>query len=116
MLPSSARDRKHDDHDAHWPRVSLPHPFSTMRVPVPPRLYHFRLVRRSWAIRIAVLAVLVVGSFVLLKLLRARTLVFAAHDLQRVWEWEIASGHHPGVKPSAFSRPRREQLLTRTRR
>jgi len=32
------------------------------------------------------------------------SLVFAREDLQRVWEWEIASGHYPSSRKSAFSR------------
>ncbi|KAJ3827460.1 hypothetical protein EV361DRAFT_914666 [Lentinula raphanica] len=27
------------------------------------------------------------------------TLVFEKEDLQRIWEWEIASGHHPSTRP-----------------
>jgi WD repeat and SOF domain-containing protein 1 len=27
------------------------------------------------------------------------TLVFEKEDLQRIWEWEIASGHHPSIRP-----------------
>lgn len=29
------------------------------------------------------------------------TLVFAREDLQRVWEWEIASGHYPSSRKGA---------------
>ncbi|KAJ4483748.1 glycosyltransferase family 32 protein, partial [Lentinula aciculospora] len=28
------------------------------------------------------------------------TLVFEKEDLQRIWEWEIASGHHPSTRPT----------------
>ena len=30
------------------------------------------------------------------------TLVFSREDLQRVWEWEIASGHYPSSRKSVF--------------
>lgn len=31
-----------------------------------------------------------------------RTLVFRREDLRRIWEWEIASGHYPSRRASAF--------------
>lgn len=31
------------------------------------------------------------------------TLVFEKEDLQRIWEWEIANGHHPSTQPSELS-------------
>lgn len=31
------------------------------------------------------------------------TLVFARQDLQRVWEWEIASGHYPSSRKSMYA-------------
>jgi len=30
------------------------------------------------------------------------TLVFRREDLQRIWEWEIASGHYASARPSEF--------------
>lgn len=30
------------------------------------------------------------------------TLVFRRADLQKIWEWEIASGHYPSTRPSAY--------------
>jgi WD repeat and SOF domain-containing protein 1 len=30
------------------------------------------------------------------------TLVFRRAELQKIWEWEIASGHYPSNRPSAF--------------
>ncbi|KZW00555.1 hypothetical protein EXIGLDRAFT_711121 [Exidia glandulosa HHB12029] len=75
---------------------------SRFRIPIPPRLYQLRLLARpSWLIRLVVAAVLVLGSYALLsRLLRSgTTVVFELRELQRVWEWEIASGHHPGRNP-----------------
>lgn len=31
------------------------------------------------------------------------TLVFQREDLQRIWKWEIASGHYPSGEPCAFN-------------
>jgi WD repeat and SOF domain-containing protein 1 len=31
------------------------------------------------------------------------TLVFRREDLQRIWSWEVASGHYPSSQSSAFS-------------
>lgn len=31
----------------------------------------------------------------------ARTLVYGREDLQRIWKWEIESGHYPSRKASA---------------
>lgn len=30
------------------------------------------------------------------------TLIFESEDLQRIWHWEISSGHYPSHHPSAF--------------
>lgn len=32
----------------------------------------------------------------------APTLVFRREDLQRIWKWEVASGHYPSNEPSRF--------------
>ena len=31
------------------------------------------------------------------------TLVFKREDLQRIWKWEIASGHYPSRRPRALT-------------
>lgn len=33
------------------------------------------------------------------------TLVFGRLDLQRIWKWEISSGHYPSQEPSTCSQP-----------
>lgn len=92
VLPSVSRDRKFDDpasqHSSIMARLRLP------------RLRAV-LVRPSLAVRIVVVLIMLCGTLLLVRWLRIRptTLVFAQQDLQRVWEWEIAAGHHPGSRP-----------------
>jgi DDB1- and CUL4-associated factor 13 len=40
------------------------------------------------------------------------TLVFRREDLQRIWNWEIESGHYPSSQKSESRRSSRRQLPT----
>lgn len=99
-----------------WRRGGVPRRINIV-LPHPPHVYHSTVQRfgrrRAFAIFL--------GTFVLilwtLLTMRKRfgtpqtqwpltfqgdppTLVYAREDLQRVWEWEIASGHYPSSRKS----------------
>lgn len=86
-------------------------------VPIPPRLYN-RLRASSRRVK-ALLAILGVLGLVFLLLGFSRserggttwnppfsdpsTLVFTPEEVASIWEWEILSGHHPGLAQGQFS-------------
>ena len=85
-------------------------------LPIPPRLFHVfeaRFGRRRWVTFLWILlAILLWVLFALTKHLFAGrgqwrppfgdppTLVFGRDELQRIWQWEVASGHYQSSHPS----------------
>ena len=100
VLPSSARDRKHDDYD-HGHASGARQFLSRLGQFIPQRLRH-AFGRPSSIARTLAVTLLLLGAVAWLVYVftNPSTLVFAPLDLQRIWQWEIASGHHPGSKPS----------------
>lgn len=112
--PSSAEREKYTNYASKLPWftvVSLPMPFPGRRRI---RLY-FINPRKLYAITTArvgrkraplLLLLFCVFVTILVKLLFFRgekpTLVFKRADLQRIWYWEISSGHYPSRRPSLF--------------
>ena len=92
-------------------RLNLP-------IPIPPRIYHAtvnRYGRRKGFLIIVLGFVTVIWTvFALVKRFGSEekkwptpyfndsTLVFQREDLRRIWEWEIASGHYPSSRKSAW--------------
>lgn len=102
-----------------WSRRALPRRINVV-LPLPPNMYHSAVQRfgrkRAFTIFLGTFVVII---WTLLTMRRRfgtpqdqwplttkddpSTLVFAREDLQRVWEWEIASGHYPSSRKSSFS-------------
>ncbi|KAF9452591.1 glycosyltransferase family 32 protein [Macrolepiota fuliginosa MF-IS2] len=102
-------------HSSWWLRLSLPIPFVRLRplriVMLNPRKVHEYTTRRFGRKRgcsMLVLLMLLAFFFVFALARRfgthakqwpltkdSRTLVYGREDLQRIWRWEIASGHYP---------------------
>jgi len=73
-------------------------------IPVPPRVYA-RFQRLNPVVRAAFfVAMLVLALFVLLRKsspgtaqVSSSTVVVSDAEIAKIWEWEIMSGHHPGI-------------------
>lgn len=101
-----------------WSQRALPRRINVV-LPLPPNIYYSTVQRfgrrRAFSIFLGTLMVII---WTLLTVRRhsgtpqnqwplrtkddPSTLVFAREDLRRVWEWEIASGHYPSSRKSAF--------------
>jgi hypothetical protein len=130
------RDALNEGADLDTLPVSTPIPVTRnrrLRLQIPPlqRVHQFAVMRfgrkrGSLVLCLAFLA-LVLSTFALAKRFATRTkkwpmmspaeaptLVFRREDLQRIWKWEIASGHYQSYRSSmSFSQPvfERNQFL-----
>lgn len=105
-----------------WLRLSLPIPFLCTRplriFVLNPRRVHDYATRRFGRKRgCSILVFLIMLAFLFVFALArrfgthakqwplvkdSRTLVYGREDLQRIWKWEIASGHYPSRRASAY--------------
>jgi WD repeat and SOF domain-containing protein 1 len=111
--PSSAEREKYASYATKTPWiVAIPVPLlRTHRIGLccinPHKLYALtitRLGRRRGSLFLLLLVIIFAG-FVKVLLFRRdqHTLVFTREDLQRIWHWEISSGHFPSRQGSEYS-------------
>jgi WD repeat and SOF domain-containing protein 1 len=101
------------------PIPGLPQRFSRLWVVNPRRIHHFTTIRfgqrRGSAILAFVVLTIMFTTFALAKRFATNekkwptpftgdlpTLVYKREDLQRIWRWEIESGHYPSRRSSKF--------------
>ena len=112
--PSSAEREKYTNYASKLPWfcvISLPMSFpGRRRIHLdfinPRKLYAITTARFGRKRSPLLLFLSCVFVTILIKLLFFRgekpTLVFKREDLQRIWHWEISSGHYPSRRPSMF--------------
>jgi len=128
---SSAVREKFSYHNLSPWLISIPLPLPCIRKPLrlfflnPRRLHQFTILRFGRAKGSVILTLAFLSFlffiFALAKRFGTRekkwprpflgdppTLVYKREDLQRIWQWEIASGHYPSRRPS------KHQLLSDT--
>lgn len=106
-----------------WLRLSFPVPFiRTRRLRIyvlnPGRVHDYATARFGRKRGCSVLVMLVLLAFLFVFALArrfgthakqwplvkdSRTLVYGREDLQRIWRWEIASGHYPSRRGSTYA-------------
>ena len=91
-----------------------------LKLPIPMlrTTWRFRTSKKGISVILWIVTILFTGFvFVLLRALYTQryppwtefiigkhpTLVFGREDLQKIWEWEIASGHYPSSRRSRFN-------------